>query len=191
MNEIINIINTNTWEDAMAKGRKEIKQELEQKKKEGDLSSKKALELAKLAEKTKATLESMQGEATEEAAKGMESAAAAFQQTIETKAVQAEQQSEKINADLEQKQLKFEEAKKFDQADVSRLQALESEAKRAGIGVEGIVQAEKTKMEEMQFLTSESQGVEKAQQEMQKIISEAKQKRQGTKTPYKSRDTLG
>gem|GEM_PF-6229710 len=175
----------------MAKGRKEIKQELEQKKKEGDLSSKKALELAKLAEKTKATLESMQGEATEEAAKGMESAAAAFQQTIETKAVQAEQQSEKINADLEQKQLKFEEAKKFDQADVSRLQALESEAKRAGIGVEGIVQAEKTKMEEMQFLTSESQGVEKAQQEMQKIISEAKQKRQGTKTPYKSRDTLG
>jgi len=191
LNEIINIINTNTWEDAMAKGRKEIKQELEQKKKEGDLSSKKALELAKLAEKTKATLESMQGEATEEAAKGMESAAAAFQQTIETKAVQAEQQSEKINADLEQKQLKFEEAKKFDQADVSRLQALESEAKRAGIGVEGIVQAEKTKMEEMQFLTSESQGVEKAQQEMQKIISEAKQKRQGTKTPYKSRDTLG
>lgn len=185
------IINVNTREDVMAKGRKEIKQELEQKKREGDLSSKKALELAKLAEKTKATLESMQGEATEEAAKGMESAAAAFQQTIETKAVQAEQQSEKIDTALEQTQQKFEEAKKSDQVDINKLKSLESEAKRVNVGVEGVVQAEKAKMEEMQFLTSESQGVEKAQQEMQKKITEAKQKRQGAKFSYKSRNTLG
>lgn len=175
----------------MAKRKREIKQELDKKKKEGELSSKKALELAKLAEKTKATLESMQGEATEEAAKGMESAVATFQQTIETKAVQIEQQSEKIDTELEQTQQKMEEAKKFDQADVSKLKILESEAKRAGVRVEGVVQAQREKMEEMQFITSESQGVEKVQQEMQRKITEAKQKRQSSKSPYKSHDTLG
>ncbi len=174
----------------MAKGRKEIKQDLDQKKKEGDLSSKKTLDLAKLAEKTKATLESMQGEATEEAAKGMESAAAAFQQAIETKAVEAEQQSEKIDTELEETQQKFEEAQKSDQIDINKLKSLQSEATRANVGIESVVQAEKAKMEEMKFLTSESQGVEKAQQEMQKKITEAKQKRQGAKFSYKSRNTL-
>ncbi|NMF65406.1 hypothetical protein DP113_01290 [Brasilonema octagenarum UFV-E1] len=174
-----------------AKGKKEIKQELDKKKQEGDTASKKALELAKLAEKTKAVLEGMQGEATAEAAASMEGAAAAFQAKIDARYVEAEKQSEKIDTELKNNQQKFSEGVKADQADVQKLNNLKAEAQKARVSAENIKKAEKAKTDEIKFLNTESQAIEKSQQEMQKNINEAKQKRQSAQFTYQSKNTLG
>ncbi|MBW4627064.1 MAG: hypothetical protein KME49_16545 [Brasilonema octagenarum HA4186-MV1] len=174
-----------------AKNQKDIKQELDKKKQEGDAASKKALELAKLAEKTKAVLEGMQGEATAEAAASMEEAAANFQANVDARYVQAEKEVEKIDKDLEKEQQQFGQGVKADQADVQKLNNLKAEAQKAGVGIENIAKAEKAKTDEMNFLNTESQAVEKSQQEMQKNINEAKQKRQSAQFSYKSKNTLG
>jgi hypothetical protein len=175
----------------MAKSQREIKENLDRQKKEGDGASKKALELAQLAERTKATLESMQGEATAEAANTMESAAVNFQQSLETRSQQAENQADKINNELEKDQQQLDKGSIADSNDNKKLAALKNEALKAGMGTEGIVKAEKAKSDEITFLNRESKDVEKSQQEMQKHLAEAKQKRQSAKFKYQSRNTLG
>jgi hypothetical protein len=175
----------------MAKSQREIKENLDRQKKEGDGASKKALELAQLAEKTKATLESMQGEATAEAAKSMETAALNFQQSLEMLSQQAENKADKINNDLEEGQQQLDKGSNADRDDIKKLNALKNEAGKAGMGTEGITKAEKSKSDEITFLDQESKDVEKSQQEMQKYLAEAKQKRQSAKFKYQSRNTLG
>jgi hypothetical protein len=175
----------------MAKSQKEIKENLDRQKKEGDNASNKALELARLAEKTKATLESMQGEATAEAANSMESAATNFQQNLEMRSQQAETQADKINNELEKDQQQLDKGSNADRGDIQKLNTLKNEAGKAGMGTEAITKAEKAKSDEITFLDQESKDVEKSQQEMQKNILEARQKRQNAKFKYQSRNTLG
>jgi hypothetical protein len=175
----------------MAKSKTEIKEKLDRQKKEGDSASNKALELAKLAEKTKATLESMQGEATSEAANSMESAAVNFQQNLEMRSQQAENQADKINNELEKDQQQLDKASNANRNDNKKLGALKNEAVKAGMGTEGIDKAEKAKIDEITFLGDESKDVEKSQQEMQKHLTEARQKRQSARFKYQSHNTLG
>jgi hypothetical protein len=175
----------------MATSKREIKEKLDRQKKEGENASNKALELSKLAEKTKATLESMQGEATSEAANSMESSATNFQKSLEIRSQQAEGQAEKINSDLEKDQQQLEKGSTADKGDIKKLNALKNEAVKAGVGTENIVTAEKAKTDEAGFLDRESKDVEKSQQEMQKKIADSKQNRQNSKFKYQSRNTLG
>jgi phage gp37-like protein len=175
----------------MAKKKQDIKQELDKKKKEGDDASQKALKLASLAEQAKTTLESMKGEATAEAAKSMETEVSRFQQVVEAQSLRAEQAAEEVNTDLENKQKKLDQGKDADTEDIKKLKTLQTEAQKSGVDVQGIAQAEAAKLEEAKFLDSESQSVEKSQQEMTKKIADAKQRRTAAKFAYKSRDTLG
>jgi hypothetical protein len=175
----------------MAKSQREIKENLDRQKKEGDGASQKALELAQLAERTKATLESMQGEATAEAANSMESATANFQQSLEVRSQQAEKQADKINNELEKDQQQLDKGSNADRQDIKKLESLKNEAGKAGMGTEGIAKAEKAKSDEITFLDRESKDVEKSQQEMQKHLVEARQKRQSARFKYQSRNTLG
>lgn len=177
--------------DIKAKKQPDIKKELIKEKKEGETASKKASDLAKLAEKTESILENIQGEATSETAQVMESAAAAFQAGIEKRYLEAEQKSESVNESLEDKQQKFDEGVIADQADISSLSKLKTEAKKAGVSVENIAAAEKAKQKEVKFLTSESTSVETSQKEIEKNLKDAKARRKSTRSTYQSKNTLG
>jgi chromosome segregation ATPase len=174
----------------MAKSQREIKEKLDRQKKEGDSASNKALELAKLAEKTKATLESMQGEATAESSKSMEAAISNFQQGLEMRSQQAENRVDKINNELEKDQQQLEKSSEADRDDLKKLNTLKGEALKANVETKNITDAERAKTDEITFIDRESKDVEKSQQELQKNLAEAKQKRQGAKSKYQSRNTL-
>ncbi|NES18537.1 MAG: hypothetical protein F6K41_06315 [Symploca sp. SIO3E6] len=173
-----------------AKKQKEIKQELEKKKKGGDDASKKAVELAKFAEKTKAMFENFEGEATAETAQSIEQTSQAIQSNIEGRYNEAIEKSEEIYEELEQEQKGFEKGAEFDRSDVAKLKELQKEAKAVGVNDASIAQAEKSKQQEISFLNTEAKDVEKAQGQMKKKLVESKQRRQAARFKYKSKNTL-
>ncbi|NEP61382.1 MAG: hypothetical protein F6K31_31260 [Symploca sp. SIO2G7] len=175
----------------VAKKQKEIKQELEKKKKEGDDASKKAVELANFAEKTKATFENFKGEATAETAQSIERVSQAIQSKIEGRYNEAVEKSKEIDEELEQEQKGFEKGAESDKSDIAKLKELQKEAKAVGVNDASIAQAEKSKQQEISFLDAEAKDVEKAQGEMKKKLSESKQRRQAARFNYKSKNTLG
>jgi hypothetical protein len=120
----------------------------------------------------------------------MESAAVNFQQSLEMRSQQAENQADKINSKLEKDQRQLDKGSRADRTDIKKLNDLANEAGKAGIGIESIKKAGIDKDTEANFLERESQDVEKSQQEMQKNIAEAKQKRQSARFKYQSRNTL-
>jgi hypothetical protein len=149
------------------------------------------LELSRLAEKTKATLEGMQGEATAETAANMESAATDFQSNLEVRSAQAEQKAQEIHDELFDNQKEFSQGIMADKSDLTKLDALKNEAGKVGVDVNNIDRAEKAKQQEISFLDTESKAAEKSQKDIQKALSEAKQKRQAAQFSYKSKSTLG
>lgn len=174
-----------------AKSKKEISQKNAELKNESQEASEKNLEVAKFAERTKAMLENLGGEATAEAAQAMEQASRELQESIDRRQNEVLKEADKIDEALEKEEKNFEQASVTDQVDVRKLEDLGKEAKAAGVSGKDIDKARNSKVEELQFLGTEGKAIEKAQAEMERKLNESKQRRQAARTVYKSKNTLG
>lgn len=170
--------------------RAEIKTEDKKLAKESQDASKKNLEVANVAEKTKQTLESLHGEGTSEAARAMEQASQELQQSIDTRQTETLRESQNIDQQIEKQKQAFEKSSRADHSDITKLQDLGREAEKAGVSTKDIEKANQAKLEEIQFLGTESQFVEAKKQEMHTKVNESKQRRQEARMKYQSKSTL-
>lgn len=173
------------------KKQSEIKKDIAGLKKEGDDASENLEALAKFAERTKAVFEGLKGSATEEGDKASERAVLEIQASIEHKYKEAEEELQEVEEKLEEKQEDFEEAIVSDQQDLERLQPLSKEAKAVGADGTAIEKAEEAKKSEIDFLSDQTQDIEKTQAELEQEAKSSRQRKDNARFKHQSRDSLG
>ena len=168
----------------LAKRQQDISKGTDRVKDAGKEAGQKALEVASFAEKTQAMLESLSGEATAEAAQGIEQASHELQDSIDRRQDEVFQKSQEIYDQLEQKQENFQEAIAADRSDLTKLNVLKKEAEAAGVSSSDIDQAGESKQEEINFLSALTEHIEAVQDELKKKLDESKQRRQAARLNY-------
>ncbi|MEA5522882.1 hypothetical protein [Limnoraphis robusta] len=173
------------------KKQSEIKKDIAGLKKEGDDASENLEALAKFAERTKAAFEELKGSATEEGDKASERAVLEIQASIERKYKEAEEELQEVEEKLEEKQEDFEGAIAADQQDLERLKPLSKEAKAVGSDGIAIEKAEEAKKSEIDFLSDQTQDIEKTQAELEQEAKLSRQRKENARFKHQSRNTLG
>jgi hypothetical protein len=167
------------------KKRKDISQEVAKLEDEGQDASQKAVDLAKFAEATKSTFESLSPDFTEETSQTISQASHELQASIDTNHSEVLQESENVLANLEQKQKGFEGAITADKSDISKLNTLQAEGNE--VAHSNIAKVQESKQEEIDFLTGLIKDVEEVQDDIDKKLNESKQRRQAARFSYKSK----
>lgn len=168
-----------------AKKRKDISQEVGKLEDEGQDASQKALDLAKFAEATKSTFESLSPDFTEETSQAIGQASHELQGSIDRNQGEVLQESEDVLDELEQKQKGFEGAIAADKSDISKLNALQAEGDV--VGDSKIVQVQDSKQEEIDFLSDLTKDIEVIQDDINQKLNESRQRRQAARLKYKSK----
>lgn len=171
----------------IAKKQQDISKETDRVKEAGKEAGQKALEVASFAERTKAMLESLGGEATTEAAQAMEQTSRELQDSIDRRQGEVFGKSQEIYDQLEKKQEGFEKAIAADRSDLTELNMLKKEAEAAGVSRSDIDRAGESKQEEINFLSASTEHIETVQDELKKKLDESRQRRQAVRVNYKSK----
>lgn len=173
------------------KKQSELKKDVAKLKEEGDDASEKLEALAKFAERTKAAFEELKGSATEEGDKATERSVLEIQASIEHKYKEAEEELYEVEEKLEEKQEDFETAIATDRQDLERLKPLSKEAKAVGADGTAIAKAEEAKKNEVDFLSDQTQEIEKTQAELEQEANISRQRKENARFNHQSRNILG
>jgi hypothetical protein len=148
----------------------------------------KAIDLARLAEKTKQTFDSLNSGITNESQLGVDQANLETRQSIDLKHQSEIEKVEDVSTHLDEYQSKFEIAISANIADMSQLDRLKKQASLAKIDSPTLQEAKIAKQKEIEFLSQIDRNIDRTQEQLKQHLAESRQRRKNLYRDYKNKD---
>jgi hypothetical protein len=151
-------------------------------------TNQKAIDLARLAERTKQTFDSLNSGITKESQLGIDRANLESRQSIDLKHQLEIEKVEDISTHLDEYQSKFETAISANIADMSQLDRLKQQASLAGIDSPALQEAKIAKQKEIEFLSQIDRNIDRTQEQLKQHLAESRQRRKNLYRDYENKD---
>jgi hypothetical protein len=151
-------------------------------------ANQKAIDLARLAERTKQTFDSLSNGITKESQLGIDQLSLETRQSINLKYHSEIETVEDVSIQLDEYQSKFETAISANIADISQLDRLKQRASLDGIDSPALQEAKIAKQKEIEFLSHLDSNIDRTQEQLEQHLAESQQRRKNLYREYKNKD---
>jgi hypothetical protein len=171
-----------------SKNRRDITDDVKSLEAKGLDASQKAINLARLAEKTKQTFDSFNGSITNESQLVVNRAIIEVQQSLDSKHHLEIEKVQNISTQLDEYQNKFEEAISANTTDIGKISLLEQQANLKNVDSSALQEAKQAKQQEIEFLSQIDIDIERTQEQLKQHLTESRQRRKRIAHEYKNKD---
>jgi hypothetical protein len=170
------------------KKRQDITRDVKGLKTKGLDANQKAIDLARLAEKTKETFDLLNSGVTNESQLGIDRSNLETRQSIDLKHQSEIEKVKDVSTHLDEYQSKFETAISANIADISQLDQLKQQASLDGIDFPNLQEAKIAKQQEIEFLSHLDHNIDQTQEQLKQHLAESRQRRRNLYRDYKKKD---
>jgi hypothetical protein len=170
------------------KKRQDITRDVKGLETKGLDANQKAIDLARLAERTKQTFDSLNSGITNESQLGIDRSNLETRQSIDLKYQSDIEKVKDVSTHLDEYQSKFETAISANIADMSQLDRLKKQASLDGIDSPALQEAKIAKQKEIEFLSQIDSNIDRTQEQLKQHLAESQQRRKNSYREYKNKD---